>query len=46
MDIEGIVCNSESDNIKDSYSCKTGMRGTVTCRPTVAYIEYSAVGIQ
>ena len=31
---------------KDSYSCKTGMRGTVTCRPTVAYIEYMAVGIQ
>ena len=32
--------------LKDSYSYKTGMRGTVTCRPTVAYIEYRAVGIQ
>ena len=27
---------------KDSYNCKTGMRGS----PTVAYIEYIAVGIQ
>ena len=32
--------------VKDPYSFKTGMRGTVTCRPTVAYIEYRAVGIQ
>ena len=31
---------------KDSHSYKTGMRGTVMFRPTVAYIECRAVGIQ
>ena len=30
------VARSNIYVFKDSYSCKTGMRGTVTCRPTVA----------
>ena len=24
---------------EDPFNCETGMRGTVTCRPTVAYRE-------
>ena len=41
-----IVTVCESFEVKDSYNCKMGMRGTVRCRPTLAYrVHFDSINI-
>ena len=37
MGVQRFIKQKKTLEVKDSSNCETGMRGMVTCRPTVAY---------